>query len=186
VNDDAVDSVAYRLLPDEGRPTMSGMWPDATQAGITVALRAGEALTAAGFPDAAEGTSGNDPTFSISADRAAVTVRAGWVGFLGSRAEVLSRFAQALRDSGFSPQQLDDCIILTVDSQPAQDASGTAPRVAPGRRNPAQPPPTSPAQLDFPAGQPPGIVGQPLPGSASRPRPAAPDTPRTSRAKPAR
>ena len=94
---------------------MSGMWPDATQAGLTVARQASEALTAAGFRDTAEDMSGNDPTFSISARAAAVTIRAGWVGSLGSRAEVLSRFAQALRNRGLRPQQLSDRIVLTVD-----------------------------------------------------------------------
>lgn len=40
-----------------------------------------------------------DPAFAISAGSGRVTVRAGWVGFLGSPAAVLSRFAQALREA---------------------------------------------------------------------------------------
>ncbi len=93
---------------------MSGMWPDATPAGIAVALQAAEALAAAGFRDAAEDMSGNNPAFTISAGSGRVTVRAGWVGFLGSPAAVLSRFAQALREAGLQSQQLTDCIVLTV------------------------------------------------------------------------
>ena len=54
-------------------------------------------------------------------------------------------------------------------------------------RTPAQAQPTSAAQMEFPAaGPPPDIVGQPLPGGASRPGRAGPAAPTTASAKPRR